>query len=468
MITRVLSDGQLDEIRDTTERILEDTGVKVMHDEALAVFRKAGAKVSDSSGTVRLPRSLLRELLSHAPGTCSLTGVDGIARTVGDGQQWGWGIVTDPWIVDYNTRQPRRPRLEDVRRNTSINQQLDFVLGMSCMDFPVSDVPGPHSNLVALQENLLNHVKHQGIYATSLESLKQWLRIGRVLTRGGELRGSRLFSVAVPSLSPMTITGMNVEFLKIACAYGFAVIPTVCPTAGMTSPFSLAGTLTMGNAEILFIAAMTQLYRRGNPIIYSFGPAVGDMQNGACLYYTIDKALWKIAHVQLGKSYRLPVVAESGGAMTHHFDQQSGAEGMLFMLGAVLSGAHILAGFGSTLNAVGHSTEMMLIQEEYFRAAQFLARGMRTDAEHRAEEAIARVGAGGEYITDDLTLKYMRGGEFFSSDLFDQTGKIGEGPWLLDRAHAKGEALVADFRSPVPEDIQEGLRRFFHDEMAAP
>lgn len=464
MIDRVLSEAQLESVRQATESILENTGVKVMHDEALALLRKAGAPVS-ANGVVRFPRALLRELIGNAPGKFVLSGVDGVDRLVGGDRQWGWPTVTDPWIIDYDTRRPRRPRLEDIRRNTALVQKLDFVLGTSLMDFPVSDVEGPSSNLAAMQEHMLNHTKHNFIYATSQDSLNRWLRIGNVLARGKELKETALFSVAVPTLSPLAMTGTNVELLKAACEHGFAVIPTVCPTAGMTSPSSLAGTLALGNAEIVFLLALTQMYKRGNPFIYAFGPAVGNMQNGACLYYTMDKVLWKTAHVQLGKSYGVPTLAECGGAMGYNFDQQNGAEGMLFMLAAVSSGADILPGFGSTLNALGHSSEMMLIQEGYFRAAQFLARGIRTDNEHMALDAINRAGPGGEYMTDDLTLKYMRGGEFFSHDLFDYSGSAESGTAIVERAHARVLALTEGYKSPVPSDIQEGIRKFFRDEV---
>lgn len=464
IFAKVLSDDQVEQIRNASEEMLEVTGFKVMHDEALDLCRKAGAKVNDASGIVRLPRELLRELLARAPSHYSVTGLNGIERTLGgDENQWAQAIVTDPWVVDYRTQEPRRPCLEDVRRNTIIGQQLEHVMGMSCMDFPVSDVEGPGSNLRALEEHLLHHTKHNFVFVTSVESMARWLRIGRILARGRELRGSGLFSVAVASRSPLALTGMNVELMKIACEHSFPVVPTVCPTAGMTSPFSLAGTLALGNAENLFLLALAQLFNPGNPFIYTFGPAVGNMQTGACLYYTLDKVLWKTAHVQLGKSYNLPVAAECGGSMVGRFDQQSGAEGILFMLAAVASRANLLPGFGSTLNALGHSSEMMLIHDAYFQAAKFLARGIRTDDEHLAIGTIGQVGHGGHFMTDDLTLKYMRGGEFFSNGLFDDSGDLRDTPSMLERAHEKAQSMTADFESPVPHEVREELQRYFHD-----
>jgi len=462
---KALTDAQVEEIRRGSETILERTGFKVMDDAALALCRKAGAVVNEATGVVRLPKTLLRELIAQAPPQYAVVGVNGDEWILGDDSQWGLTITSDPWIIDSETGAPRRPCSEDIRRNTIVGQQLDYVMGMTCMDFPVTDVPGPNSYLAALEKHLLHHAKHNYIYPTSVESMRRWLRIGKVLNRGEDIHGSRLFTIAVPSLSPLAVTAANIEMMRIACEHGFPVVPTVCPTAGMTSPYTLAGTLTLGNAEILAILALSQIMRPGNPYLYSFGPAVGNLRNGACLYYTVDKVLWKLGNVQLGKTYNLPVMAECGGSMVHQFDQQSGAEGMLFMLAAVASGAHLLPGFGSTMNALGHSTEMMLIQDEYFRAAKFLCQGMRTDAEHLALGAVDRVGPRGEFMTDDLTLKYMRGGEFFANDLFDHTGSAEGGPSLFERARAKVQSMLADFRSPVPDDVQEGLQRFFHDEM---
>lgn len=464
---KVLSDDQIGQICAASEEILEHAGCRVQDQRTLALCRKAGTQVDEPSGTVRLPRQLLRELVARAPGRFEVRGLDGFTHDVGDGRQWGFAITNDPWIIDYHTQQPRRPCVKDVQRNTMIAQSLDRVLGASCMDFPMADVADPHSSLRALEVHLLHHAKHNFVLPTSVESLHRWLRIGRILTRGAELQGSRLFTVGVAVLTPLTITEMNVEFIRIACEYDFPIVPTVCPTAGMTSPYTLAGTLALGHAEILFLLALTQMHRPGHPFLYAFGPAVGNMQNGACLYYTLDKVLWKLAAVQLGKSYGLPVAAECGGTMVHRFDQQSGAEGMLFMLAAVTSGADVLAGFGSTHNAVGHSTEMMQIQDAYLEASQFLRRGINTDVAHLAVESAVRAGPGGEYLTDEVTLEHLRGDGFFNHELFDHTGDSAQSRSMLERAHEKVQTLVDGFHSPVPEYIREDLRRFFREESSA-
>jgi trimethylamine---corrinoid protein Co-methyltransferase len=461
-LIKALSENQIEQIRTETENLLETVGFRVQHKEILEQCRAAGAKVDDS-GIVRLPKKLLRELLAKVPSSYKARGVTGKEWTVGDGQGYSQAIVTDPWIIDYETQKPRRPRLDDLRRHTIILQKLDHVGGTSRMDFPVTDVPEPTSSLRALEEHLNCHDKHYHVYVASWESFLQWLELGEILAGGKGLANRGLFTVAVAIVSPLTISGLNCDLLKYSCDYQFTIVPTICPMAGSTSPYTMASTLLLGNAENVFTAVLAQIIKPGTPFVYCFGPSVTNLKTTHDMYYTLDKMLWKFASIQLAKSYNLPCIAECGGTMTYRYDQQSGAEGMLFMLAARNSKANILAGFGSCYNACGMSAEMMVIHDAWFQAAKFLDNGINLDSMHLGFENLRQAGPGGNFLTDDLTLEFMRGGEFFNHELFDFSGQA-EGKSLLTRAHEKVEAMVADFKSPVPEKIRENLKRFFHDE----
>lgn len=458
-----LSESQIAEIRDRTAEILETVGLRVQHEGMLQRCRQAGAIVDDATGIVRFPRPLLDELLASVPASYSVRRVDGTEQVIGEAHQCCHAIVTDPWIVDYETQSPRRPRLADIRRHTAIAQQLPQVAAISLMDFPVTDVEGPASSLAAFEEHILHHAKHIYVFATDLDRYAHFLEVGRILasSMGRALEGSRLMSVAVGVLSPMTVTGLNIEFLLDACARDFPVIPTVCPMAGMSSPYSLAGTLLLGNVELIGLAALTQIVRRGHPYLYSFGPSVSNMRSGHDMYYTLDKVLWKVAGAQIGKSYRMPVAVEAGGSMTYRYDQQNGAEGILFMVAALGAGADVLNGIGSTYNAIGMSAEMMVIHTAWLEAARFLQRGISFAEGRLGLESILRTGPGGNYLTDDLTLFCLRRGEFFSHPLFDHSGGAEASRSLLERAHEQVEAMVANAQSPLGGEVQEQIRRYF-------
>ena len=133
------------------------------------------------------------------------------------------------------------------------------------------------------------------------------------------------------------------------------------------------------------------------------------------------------------------------------------------MLAAHASGANVLAGFGSCHNAVGMSAEMMVIQQAYWRAARHIVRGVRTDDLRLAAKNLQRIGPGGHFLDDDLTIDLMRSDEFFQDDAFDLSGGHGDARSMLERAHERVEELLAGYESPVPHHIQEALQRYFHD-----
>jgi trimethylamine--corrinoid protein Co-methyltransferase len=460
---RVLSDDQIAQVQDAAEALLETTGFQVQDEDLRRRCAAAGAAADPAGGIVRFPRALLREVLEQAPRKYSIGGVNRQVWEIGAGRPWGLAIVTDPWIIDYETRQPRRPRLEDLRRNTLVAEGMDHVAAVSRMDFPVSDIEGPASTLRAWEQYLVHTSKHHYFPSASPESNGYWRDIVAILADGRDPAAARLFSVMVAVVSPLVLSPMNADLLRLAVEYGAPVVPTVCPMAGSTAPCTLASTLVLGHAENLAMAALTQILKPGHPFLYAFGPSVADLRSMHDLYYTMDKVLWKVASVQLAHACGLPVSAECGGAMSHRCDPQLGAEGMLFMLAATASGADVLAGFGSCYTAMGMSAEMMLIQEAWWRAAEFLGRGIDTSAPRLGVESLRRAGPGGDFLTDELTLTMMHGGEFFQDPLFDRTPAGQTGPGMFERAHARVEQLIEGGTCPLPGRIEEQLRRYFHD-----
>lgn len=458
---RVLSDEQITRIREAALTHIERHGFVVQHEALLERAQARGAQVDKAQGRVRMSRSLVAELMATVPSRYRVGNILGETWEVGGDAQYGLAIVTDPWIIDYQTGEPRRPCLEDVRKHTIIAEQLSPVIGISRMDFPVTDDPGPASSLRALEIHLLNHTRHYHVMSAGLDSFAQWMDIAKILARGGEM--GRLITSAVAIGSPLVLNQINGELLIRSVDHGFAIQPTICPMSGSTGPYSMAGTLLQAHIEVLMLATMSQILRPGHPVVYFTGLSVTDLQNGTDLYFTMDKVLWKTAAVQLAQAEHMPGWAECGGTMTRRYDPQCGAEGMLFMLAAHASGANMISGFGSCHNAVGMSAEMMVIQQAYLHAARHLSRGIRTNDQLLGTASLERVGPGGQFLDDDLTVELMRSDEFFQDDVFDLSGGHGDGRPMLERAHDRVEQLVSGYQSKVPGDIQEGLRRHFKD-----
>jgi hypothetical protein len=67
-----LSTDQIEAIHDTSMRILEDSGIEVMHKRSCDLFAAAGADVDHGIGVVRIDRALLEETIAKAPSRFSL------------------------------------------------------------------------------------------------------------------------------------------------------------------------------------------------------------------------------------------------------------------------------------------------------------------------------------------------------------------------------------------------------------
>ena len=72
------------------------------------------------------------------------TGLNGKILQMGGRNRHYLSLILDPFIVDYHDGL-RRPVLSDVRRHTILGESLDRVNSMMRMQFPVSDVPEPHT-----------------------------------------------------------------------------------------------------------------------------------------------------------------------------------------------------------------------------------------------------------------------------------------------------------------------------------
>lgn len=454
-----MTDDQVRQFRDQALRYIEQCGFLIRHGGLLEIARSGGAIVDFQSGMVKFPRTYSRELLRQAPSRIVMRNVLGDAWEIGGPERYGLAIVTDPWVIDYATGAPRRPTLEDIRRNTIVAEQLDPVIAISRMEFPVADVSGPYSSLRALEMHLLHHTRHYLVMAADLEGFEHWINIARLMCRGGDIAG--LLTAAIAVGSPLTLNELNCELLLRAVQNGCNITPTTCPMAGSTGPYSMAGTILQSHIESLMVVLMAQVLRPGHPVIYSSGPSITDLGTGADLYYTLDKVQIKTACVQLGLAENLPVSTECGGTLTHRVDAQCGAEGMLFMLSAVNSGADMYWGFGSCNNAMGMSPEMMIIQQAYLHAAQHFSRVMPENEPLLAAETLARVGPGGHFLDDELTLERMYNSDFFQDPVFDMRGGQPGGRPMLERAHERVKQLVDGFESRVPGDVQEALRKHF-------
>ena len=449
-------------VRQKIEQALWQIGLKVEMAQVRDMCAAAGAEVRGDR--VHFSPDVLNRLLALAPASYEIRSPFGRSWTIGDGAQYMAGIVIDPWINDPATGA-RRPCADDLLTNLTLMEHYDEIVMASRMDFPIMDYEGEISSYKALELFFLNFNKHISAYCTSVESLQEYFEIAKKLMDKDDLTDTKVMTVAVATLSPMAVTEINCRLMLEAVKYNFPIIPTTCPMAGTTSPYTLLGTFIQGMAEVVGLCAIVQAVNPGNPYLMAFGPSVSSMMDGHNMYYTMDKPLWKLAATEVSKSYNLPYLAECGGTTPAAFDMQCGAEAMMQMFSAVGSDADVLAGVGSCYNANGLSAENIVIGMALKHASEFMCRGIRMESLDAILDSVEEQKDVGHFLMDDLTLEYMRSDEFFSDDTMNIMGEFKKAPGMLEMAQAKIQKIKAGYVSPVPADAQERLKTYFMDEI---
>jgi len=82
------------------------------------------------------------------------------------------------------------------------------------------------------------------------------------------------------------------------------------------------------------------------------------------------------------------------------------------------------------------------------------------DDETTAFESIQRVGPGGEFTADDLTIKLLRSGEYYFGGSFDRPSKPGEEIGWYARAHERVQQITATHQPAVPDAIRRDLEKY--------
>lgn len=462
LMLQAMSDGEVERLAEKTLELFEKVGVFIGHEEAISRLVKAGAKVDGVSGRVRFPASMVRELLALAPLVAPETGLNGKFLEAGGTNRYCLSLILDPFIADYHDGL-RRPVLEDVRRHTIVGESLARINSMMRMQFPVSDIPDPDCYYKTMEVFLCHTTKHTAAYPTSEQNCRDWMDAMAVIAEsaGLDVEKTPLLSLAMAVTSPLQVHGPNIEIMKMAMSRCYPIISTVCPMAGTTAPYSIAGTVLIANAEAILPVLIAQCYKPGHPVFYTVGPSVTDMKSGHDLYYRTEKMLFKLAAVQMGKFYKLPIAGEAGGSLTHRPDVQNGAESMMYLL-AAMSGQNVIGGFGSLHNANGMSAEQIVMQCGLADMARFVSRGIDMSDYKIALDSIARVGPGGNFLTDPLTIDLLRSDEFFKSPYVDLTGGYsGESLGMYEMAHQEVERLVSQYRPTVPQNVQDAIRGHF-------
>lgn len=244
----------------------------------------------------------------------------------------------------------------------------------------------------------------------------------------------------------------------LECGFG---VGGVMPILGASTPFTLAGYLTMQTAEALACNVMnwTLLSRVSG---YGGGPALLDVQELASSQGNPEAVLLFLACMELQRYYGAPepMFPYALGTDAKLPDIQAGIDKSFKATTAVLAGSRLLsAGLGCLSVSGVASLAQMVIDYELCKNLEQLARGFLVDADHIEMDLIKRVGIGGSFLAEPESVRHMRD-TLYMPHLFDRgpTGGWSKEKGMLARAKRRVRTILERDQGPhylEPDQIAE-------------
>ncbi len=419
----IISDADVERIYQAALDLLMEPGLYSESALFLDFFAKAGAEVDRTRRTIRVPRELVEWALGVAPKSFTLYGRNdpSMDMLIQQGHTYyGMGGTSEPLFWDFELRRSRQPTKQDMINNTRLGHALaniDFVQTL-CMS---GDVPTSHAFFHDFDAIYRNTTKPTVMNILERPFTQSLLEMAAAVSGGEDaLRKKPSMLGIVTPVSPLKIAEMN-EGMIDAVKAGIPILYSPGPLMGATSPATVAGTVALTQAEVLFGVVLTQLIQEGAPVILKPDTDVFDMKTSQVTYGSPEQDLGKIACVQLARRYNLPIYGLGGGVEAKLPDAEAAAESMETLLLVGLAGMTMCQSLGTLAFGMYGSAEMAAICDEMVHMTKRILAGFEVNDETLALGAIREAGYGGNFLKMKHTAQWFRREMFFPSLFRRQT-----------------------------------------------
>ncbi|MDF1499899.1 MAG: trimethylamine methyltransferase family protein [Anaerolineales bacterium] len=451
----VLSPPQIEEIHRATLEVLRRTGVIVRVDDIRARMKAAGCWVDGER--VFIPPHLVEWAIRIAPKRVVLCDRNGAARMHLEGRKGYYGTGSDtPFVIDPRSGERRKAVLDDIRNVARLVDALEHIDFLMCMGI-ASDVTESISDIHHFKAMLENTEKPIIYTAWNRDNLEGIIAMAEAVAGGEEeLRRKPFCALYSEPISPLTHAEESGEKLLYIAGKGLPVVYTPGMQIGGTAPVTLAGALVQANAEQLSGLLICQLIREGAPVICGGGILFMDMTQGLISYAAPEFMLAMTAFSELCHYYQLPIFSFSGCSDSKMFDEQSAAEGAIWMMLTALSGGNLIHDVGYIESGLTASYDQITAMDEIAGLVKRFMGGVEVTEETLAVEVIDRVGPMGHFLADDHTFAHFR--ENWVPSLLDRSTFA---DWKADGAQSLRERVrervLSILEHHEPTKISDGI-----------
>ncbi|EHL08368.1 trimethylamine methyltransferase [Desulfitobacterium hafniense DP7] len=461
---QILSQNEIEQIHETSLRILEEVGVIFSYAPAREILAKGGAKVDGQK--VYFPRAMVERERKKAPASFTLYARNPEKNVLINTQKTAYvGPYGAPFVMDMDNGR-RLAKLQDFINLCKLEHKMNNIDIMSHIPCEPQDVDPEMRSLEMVYQTLKHSDKPLMATVLGYEMTKRNIEMASIVFGGLEAIKDKPIVVGIPC----TLTPLSYDDKMAGAIIAYAehrqpqLVNSLC-IAGATTPVTVAGTVALQNAEVLAGIVLSQLVSEGTPIIYSASSSNAEMSNGSLAIGTPEDAVFSLVNGQLAKFYNLPCRISGALSDSKCADAQAAYESMLTLSMAQMAGGNFIlhgAGIIDTYNTV--SLEKMMIDDEIIGMVRRIDQGVVVNEDTLAFDVTKEVGPQGQFLTHVHTFTHFRK-EFYRPVLSDRNNPT---QWEADgaltaekRANIRWKKLIDDYVEPVlDKDVDAALRKY--------
>jgi len=459
-----LTEEGLETIHEASLELLRDVGIQVSYDDALDLLAANGCDVDHENNIVNFPPDLVERSIAKAPSSFTLHGRNPDRNVkVGDGHYATSPCGSAPNVLTYEDGR-RSSQLEDYDVLQKLTQMKDVMTTTGYNHCEPNDVAQEVKHYRLLERAIQLSDKPLKGDCWGADRAEASIEMAGIANDDPDLTKPYIFAT-INSVSPRIWDTKMTGGLMQYAQHGQPAILSPAVMASASGPATLAGSLALGNAEILAGNVIAQLTNEGAPIVYGLPTSNIDVRYGSFAIGSAEGALCVAFAGQMARYYDVP--SRAGGSITDAKtpDMQAGVESMLQMFVAIQSGVNLIHHAAGMLDSYSTSSpEKFLLDCDAIQYIEVFREGFDIDADTLAKDLIDEVDPGGHFLNKRHTLVHSKEEftypELFYRDSFDNWEDEGSKK-AFEAAHEhKQELLEAYERPALDDDIQRELDNY--------
>lgn len=460
----LLGEDDLVRLEAHADWILAEIGIEFRGDaEALALFREAGASVQGTR--VRFDPGHARALCATAPSTFRMYGRDPASTiTLGGDNIVLMPAYGPPFVSDLD-RGRRYATIEDFRnfvKLTAAAPCLNHSGGTVCE--PV-DLPVNKRHLDMVYAHLRHSTKPFMGSVTAPERAADSIAMARIAYGVDYLETHCVIQGNINVNSPLVYDAVMTGALKEYARANQSVVISPFILGGAMGPVTQPALLAQSHAEAMAGIALSQLVRKGAPVVYGNFLTTMDLQTGAPTFGTPEANLASLAIGQLCRRLNLPLRTGGNLTVSKLADAQAMQESTASMMAGLLAGSNFVfhaAGWQEGGLVMGY--EKFVMDLDQCAGMLRMMQGLDITDESLAFDAYREAGPGGNYLGCAHTLRNFEHANYRSTladtASFEQWTDAGSRTHE-QRAITRWKTMLAEAETPpLDPAVDEALRDF--------